>query len=499
MLLFFEQPFTPASIGGNSLKAWYDFSNSSYLTLSATAITQALDRSGNGNHTSVQSTGTKRPTFTTGALNGLSVASFDNGDTLSFSSKPTLFAVPNGANTVFTVSKRADEPGVADYVFSLNEGAGNTSGRLRSFFAGTAGSIAYASRTASNNSVNSTGNTNTNYNIIVGRRSSTTQAISVNGGSETTNASGEDESGIDGGWVGSNADSDSYLNGNIAEILVYNRSLSASEISQVAIYLADKWGLYYPGARWLNAFSAVEQELIASQKLTLEVATALFNSVVAWYRMRSSSLTLSSTAITQMLDVSGNGNHTSVQGTSTMRPTFNATGLNSLGTAEFDGGDRLVLPQAVLNIANGSTTTFAVAERSAEDATNDPIYSIGTSTNNKNLFLYATTAGNITYRNNSAASGGATITGITNTDWNVITGRRSGSTSAIAVNGSAETTAATATDAGTVDNGYVGGGLNSLFLTGGIAELIFFNASLSAAQIDIMEAWLGTQYNITIA
>jgi hypothetical protein len=35
----------------------------------------------------------------------------------------------------------------------------------------------------------------------------------------------------------------SYLNGNIAEVLIYNRTLSTSEFTNVNKYLMAKWGL----------------------------------------------------------------------------------------------------------------------------------------------------------------------------------------------------------------------------------------------------------------
>jgi hypothetical protein len=487
-------PTGPQSMPG--LTAWYDFSDANYLTLVSTAISQVLDKSGNGNNSDVQSTGTKRPTLTAAALNGLSVATFDDGDTLIATAATSLFAIAGGASTVFSVAKRQSEDAVNDQIYMLGEG---TSQRNAMRFESTAGSIRYLSRTADAGGLTSTGHTNTNYQIIMGRRSGTTQALAVNGGAEATNENGQDEPDISRLYIGSRGDIDAFLTGGIAELLFYNRSLSAAERNIVGLYLANKWGLYYPGAAWLSAFSSVEQELIASQKLTKEVATALFSSVVAWYRARSTSLTLVGTAITQMLDVSGNGNHTDVQGTATMRPTFDATGINGVGIANFDGGDQLTLPSSLYSIPNGSSTLFVVANRTSEDGTNDGIFCLGTGIVNKLLMLYPVTSGSIQYRSSSAGSGGVFSTGNTNTDPNIIMGRRSGTTQAIAVNGGAETSDSNASDDNTIDAGLIGRTVNNLLLTGRIAEIILFNTSLTADQINIIEAWLGTQYNITIA
>lgn len=228
--------FSPNRLSG--LSAWYDFTKSEFLTLSATAITQALDRSGNGNHTAVQGTSTKRPTFASNQLNGLPLATFDGGDTLDLPS--ALYVLPNGAWTVFVVSKRNSETANANRLVSFTEGGLE---RANLSYGSAAGNVGFASRTAAGGGVASTGNTNTNYQILTAFRSGTTQSVQVNNGTATTNSGGLSESGIDAGHIGSLADASGYLTGGIAEILLYNRALTAGEIVQVNTYLSRKYAI----------------------------------------------------------------------------------------------------------------------------------------------------------------------------------------------------------------------------------------------------------------
>lgn len=218
------------------LRAWYDASHASYLSLSGAAITQFLDRSGNGNHTGVQGTSTARAQHAASQINGLPAATFDGGDGYDLPS--ALYSIPNGANTVFAVAKRTSEDASIDGIFSLRE-AGNA--RLVLFYLNTAGNISYRSNQGGT-VVSQSGNTNTNFQILHGRRSGTTQAVTANGQAETTDTNGLDESGCDGGRIGEGS-TGLYLTGSLAELLIYNRSLSVREIAQVERYLSNKYAI----------------------------------------------------------------------------------------------------------------------------------------------------------------------------------------------------------------------------------------------------------------
>ena len=224
---------------GQGLQAWYDFSQSSYLTLSSAAITQALDRSGNGNHTAVQATGTARPTFDATGLNGKGVATFDGGDFLTLPS--ALYTIPSGDNTLFIVSKRTSEDGTFDSPLCMGENGVNNGYVM--LYSNVAGSCLFRNRQVGGSLATTTGDTNTDFQILRGRREGTTQGMSVNGGTEATLTTATDPTTVDIGYIGATAVSSLFLTGEIAEILIYNRSLTTAEISLVNTYLNNKWAL----------------------------------------------------------------------------------------------------------------------------------------------------------------------------------------------------------------------------------------------------------------
>ena len=79
---------------------------------------------------------------------------------------------------------------------------------------------------------------------MMGRRSGTTQAVTFNGGTEATNANGADEAGVDAASIGGFNESTVFgFDGQIAEIAVFNRSLSAAEIISMDNYFSNKWGV----------------------------------------------------------------------------------------------------------------------------------------------------------------------------------------------------------------------------------------------------------------
>jgi len=225
---------TPARADG--LFAWYDTSNDDYLTLESSAITQFLDRSGNGYHSDVQGTASKRPTRTLDQQNGLQAAVFDD-DSLVLPSP--VHAIANGNNTVFVVAKRDTEDGGIDTIISLTESGGTRWG-VR--FNATAGEVQYTSNTSSS-AVTSSGNTNTDFQILTGYRPGSSVNLSVNGGAASSTGNAADEPGVDLASIGVQSTASNPLIGSVAEIIIYDLSLTAAEILSVNTYLSIKWGI----------------------------------------------------------------------------------------------------------------------------------------------------------------------------------------------------------------------------------------------------------------
>lgn len=235
LLLFDNPPFLPTRIGG--FQAWYDTTSDDYLTLDGTAITQFIDRSGQGNDTPVQGTASARPTRALSQINGLQAATFDGGDTLELPS--ALYSIPNGNNTVFAVCKRNTETAQSNKIVGLSEVG---SQRLLLDYGSSAGSAFYQSRTAAGNGASSSG-TNTDFNLFTCYRDGSTQSISRNGSAESTIALGASEANCDAGHIGSLAGSSAFLTGAIAEILIFNRALTSTEITNINTYLSNKYNI----------------------------------------------------------------------------------------------------------------------------------------------------------------------------------------------------------------------------------------------------------------
>lgn len=300
---------------GNPI-AWYDFSNAGSLTLVSSAITQALDRSGNGNHTDVQGTTTSRPTWSAAQLNGLPTATFDGGDLLILPS--TLYSVPNGPNTVFSIAKKNTEDGNTQIVVW----AGNTGTQWGSFYSANTGTVSYRQT----GTLDNTGNTNTNYQLLEGDYNGiATINNRVNGGTATTAGTGIVKSDISTMAIGARTPNLLFLTGGIGEIIIYNRQLSAAEISLVSAYLANKWGVYVPGVAWIGAYNSWKQMLINAWKINKDDAftNTAANPFAAIYDPSTTAL-----GATTSLTDSGRGINTATEATN---PPINT--IAAIGTA----------------------------------------------------------------------------------------------------------------------------------------------------------------------
>lgn len=209
----------PATITG--LSAWYKADS---LGLGdGTAVSSWTDASGNGRH-AVQATGGFQPIYKTGILNGLSVVRFDGVD-------DTLVAVCalQSARTIFCVAKLTGAAGSTWRVWAL--GGANTA-TLRNFF----GAWQYDNNQAGSG-VSLGGNT-ANFSYLTIRYNSTASTDGYLANAAPTNFDPTDT------YSATTAfNISSTWAGDIAEILVYDVALSASDVSSLQSYLANKYAL----------------------------------------------------------------------------------------------------------------------------------------------------------------------------------------------------------------------------------------------------------------
>lgn len=227
--------FSPNLISQGAL--WLDAADLNSITKDGSNnVSQWTDKFGNSNAT--QGTGANQPVYTANILNNKPIIRFGGNDFLNLAS--AIHTLTNNNNTCFVVANTTTT-NATQRLLSMSE-AGSSRYNLQ--FDSTVGQISFQSRNAFGSAVSIGSMTETNFNIIRGRRAGTTQAITFNAGTEQTNASGADESGIDAATIGAFTDGTTNpLTGDIAEIIIYEKSLSESEIRSVEQYLSLKWGI----------------------------------------------------------------------------------------------------------------------------------------------------------------------------------------------------------------------------------------------------------------
>lgn len=326
--LILSNSILPTSLAG--LQLWLDADDDQTVKETANSVSQWNDKSGNGNDVT-QGTGSAQPTTNVSTLNSKNVIDFDGNDTLVLPS--ALFTIPNGANTIFVVCKRNTETGSSEKIIGLSEAG---SQRLLLDYGSVADAAFYQSRSASGDGATQSG-TNTSFTTFSCFRDGTTQSISRNGATASTNASGADEPGIDAGHIGSLAGSSAFLIGSVAEVIIYDRALSATEITSVENYLSAKW------------FSIP------------------FNSVnlVKWVDADNPNTIVESANLVSSWDDRSRFSGAMTQATGTDQPLIIDDELNNKNVIRFDGTNDSLLGSGVGITGSNSGTVFVVAKPSS--------------------------------------------------------------------------------------------------------------------------------------
>jgi hypothetical protein len=261
--------FSPSSVAG--LVGWYDASDLATLFQNSDGTGEVAgddpvgywgDKSGEGNH-ALQSVNNNRPLLRTDQWNGKPVADFDGSDDMLLTGvdfdfettkEVTICVVANVASGDgnFVALKRNNGD---DYLTGLATDYGLYSGTAMAitFGIGSGSSQSdYADRWATVSEASTP--------FVAAWRikpSTATLSIRVNGAEESINAgSGSMQtagflsggSGLHRAFIGARgwaADNDPtrWHGGKIAEVLIYNASVSDAAMTQIETYLAAKWGL----------------------------------------------------------------------------------------------------------------------------------------------------------------------------------------------------------------------------------------------------------------
>lgn len=200
----------------------------------------------------------------------------------------------------------------------------------------------------------------------------------------------------------------------------------------------------------------------------------------------SSAITFNGSTISQINDRSGNGRN-ATQAVAARQPTYSATAANGRPAIEFNGTNLLTSEWAFTN----TVTVFAVARNIGNSFAG--YFQRGSAVNDRH-------AG---YRNSSAiwarrGSGNETSIAHTSTAHDIIQWSFTASLSRVFLNGvqSADNTssASFAADARALRVGALSDG--SFNMNGSIAEFLYYDATLTAAEASAVRRYLGQKYNI---
>jgi hypothetical protein len=223
--------FSPKSIAGLSL--WLDAADSSTITIS-TGVSVWADKSGNGRN-AAQATGGKQPAYNA-TINGKNVVTFQGtDDTMQIGANAAFNA---NSQTIIVVARQSS---AANHALWYKADSNSAVGVIMRYRTGTTFWL-YQKNDIGAQTLAHTSNTNTNANVYATVLEPANQAGFVNGASVATATVTTAYDNNSGPWLGSRRDVGEYLAGDIAEVLHWNRALSASERSKVEGYLGRKWG-----------------------------------------------------------------------------------------------------------------------------------------------------------------------------------------------------------------------------------------------------------------
>jgi hypothetical protein len=229
--------FKPTQIPTCAL--WLDASDATSIT--GTSVYQWLDKSGNANHATAV---TGNPTLTQNALNGKSVLTFGGATNLNSPlSMPTT-----GALTYFCVARPAAGGFIS--VSAINGGGGNNRPNTLMMYESSTGYWWFSGGVGGYDGNTVTLATSTSrYDINANYWSPSFTQVNINGVSYASSTSAPASLTAGGTFLVGRASGPAteYWNGTIAEIIVYNSTLTTTQRQAVESYLGTKWGIPVAG------------------------------------------------------------------------------------------------------------------------------------------------------------------------------------------------------------------------------------------------------------
>jgi len=442
--------------------AWYDASDTSSIIATGNNVTQWNDKSTNNYHAVNHLT---NPTTNVQTLNGLNVMQF-NGDWLDMPlatipagvaqyTIAAVWKVSSGARRTI-VSFGVETPGGGGTYYKqiwahTQEPAGANVGHrwIGDDLNSPDGSIDYA-----------TANTS-----ILSWDGTTRKSI-LNGLTYFDTPTNTKNTASDAARIGATTSSNGNYNingGYIAELIIYHKVLTASELADLQTYLNTKWGL------------------------TPSANTPVTTGMVAWYDANDAS-TIHDGGGTGVLyqwdDKSGNAYNATQH---TLLPTTGFVTLNSKNVIRFNG-DYMLLPVPVIPDGTKSYTICAVWKPAG---TNEALVHFGsTGITNQSVGIHSIGTGVRQYWWNHD------LDVVTSYDANSITCSWDGTTRTTIIDGVSYTDTPTGKSTATALSALGGIPNNGYMLTGYIAEFIIYHRALTPTEILENETYFNNKWGV---
>lgn len=248
-----KPPFAPTDLA--NLKAWYDASDTTTITVSGTAVTQWNDKSGNA-YNLTQGTAAKRPQSGTRTQNGKNAIDFDGaGDFVAASTAANWTFLNNSGGSTFFIAWYTDTASDQRIFMDTNNTSNGNVGCYNfvwtddTVFASTSAGggtnpyAMYTTQVATDNTASywsflSDPNNGTAANRIKIWKNG---ANPINNNANTAAASASAPfSGLN---LGGNPNYPETFDGLICEVIMYSGLLSDTDRAKVEVYLAAKWGI----------------------------------------------------------------------------------------------------------------------------------------------------------------------------------------------------------------------------------------------------------------